>query len=290
MSRRDSVRALALAGGAGVLVAAVVLARGAFRRAGTAAAPSATPLRPSLPPDPKACAALQDRYDAAWEKANRCASDAECMATPRGGAFLALDGCARFGPRSALPEADALAAEWLEAGCADDFDACAGTPASVCRAGKCEERAPPPLPATWRRVDVARAFTLFLPPDLVETKVYPEDSVVRLWRSDRMRVSLDYGYYSNKLDEHPPEGVVSPRKETTIGGQRAFIRTVATFPDASKPRTSVAVHVPHVPRSARATYSEGAALTLFATCDGPPPCADGESLIRSIRFFGSGLR
>ncbi len=253
--------------------------------------PEAPPSPPPVPLSSSECAALASRYAAAWQDQNHCASDADCVATPRPGVLVGLDRCARYGPRSADPgPANAVAAAWLAGDCANDFDACVRVPEPACHAGRCADRPPPPLPASWERTEVERTFALFLPPDLVERKVLGEDSLIRAWGGDRMAVSLDYGSYSNELD-HVPEGAsLVSMEETTVGGMPAKIRI--TKLDAAKTRgrkeaeTHVDIHFPLF-RGAPRSYHGGGLLTVFVTCRGAPPCPDGERVARSIEFYSA---
>jgi hypothetical protein len=288
VNRRASLLALALAAGALALAVVVLLARRGFREAARAAAPP--PARP-VPPEPGVCKAFEGRYDEAWGAQNHCERDDDCLAERRGELFTGLDRGARYRPRAADTRgADALAAEWLAAGCAREYALAEPAPVAVCREGRCDQRPPANLPASWRRVDVGHAFDLYLPPELVEAKVHPEDSYVRVWRSERLGVSLDYGYYSNQLDDPPdPQHKVGAREQTTIGGQPAFLRVTEIPPRpgrAAQPWTSLGVHFAHVPPSPRSYYSEQAGLSVFVSCAGKPPCPEGELILRSIVFQG----
>lgn len=279
MRRRDAKLPLLLAAGLLALGVVVLLARRAFRQAAQAAAPA-----PKLePPDAEKCANLAKQYASAWEARNRCERDDDCVASPRGELFTALDGCARFGPRKGdLKFADALAAQWLSAGCADAYEICDEKAEAVCRAGRCNERPPPPLPASWNRIDVERDFHFFLPPELKEIPIQAEEGHIYVWRGERMGVSLDYSGWGSQLDEPevpPPLRVVS-REKITVSGEPAVLRVIEGMPVKTlrgpiEPWTSVGLHIPHVRHSN---------LTLSVRCKGSPPCPDGDLVVHSLKL------
>ncbi|MFT3765685.1 MAG: hypothetical protein QM820_09240 [Minicystis sp.] len=284
MVRRDTAVGLALAAGALALGVVVLSARRAFREAARAAAPSPRP----DPPTPEQCAAIETRYREAWQALNHCERDEDCLAVRRGELFTGLDECARFGPRAADTRgADAVAAAWITTGCAAEYALCERVPEAVCRAGRCAERPPAPLPSTWIRVDVARAFHFFLPPDLIEIPIQPEEGIARLWKNDHMRVSFDFSDYTNTLDdprEVLPEGLrIVAREKTTVSGQPALLRVMEVaagrMRGTKEPWASIAIHIPSVPRQGG---SEGTPLSLYVQCKGPPPCAEGDRIVRSI--------
>lgn len=285
MRRRDAERGLLLAAGLLALGVVVLLARRAFREAAKAAAPA-----PKLePPDAEKCASLVKQYASAWEALNRCERDEDCAASPRGELFTALDGCARFGPRRGDPKfADALAARWLSAGCADAYEICDEKAESVCRAGRCAQRPPAPLPASWNRIDVERDFYFFLPPDLKEVPIQAEEGHIYVWRGERMGVSLDYSGWGSQLDEPIPEPLrMVSREKITISGEPAVLRVIEGMPVKTlrgpvEPWTSVGLHIPHVRNSN---------LTLSVRCKEKPPCADAELVVRSLRLrYGAPAR
>jgi hypothetical protein len=167
----------------------------------------------------QACEQLAQQYRSERDRARFCRADADCTAEVRGGFWLELDGCWRFVNQKTLSlvRADRAAEAWLAGKCARDYEDCDEAPPVQCRDGLCAELPPEPVPPSWNRRDVAYAFSLFLPPDLVRRHVQPEDSLVRVWRNDRMSVSIDYGQYSNSLDEMPN------RRPIRIDGRAAFI-------------------------------------------------------------------
>lgn len=55
------------------------------------------------------------------------------------------------------------------------------------------------IPGGWRKVDVQGKFSFLIPPDMNSEPVQPEDSYVEVYRSASMRVSFDYGRYSDPL-------------------------------------------------------------------------------------------
>jgi hypothetical protein len=171
-----------------------------------------------------------------------CASDDDCTGEIRGELWTDLDGRFRFRNRHAPTDrADGVAMAWLGGGCASGYDLLSVSPLAMCRAGRCVERPPAPVPEDWVRVDMAGVYTFFAPPQIDLTmRRNCTGGLGSTYRSEGLTIHVDYDN-----DLHPPAGA----RETTIGQERALFalregvqdetavidgqhEAVAFFPDA----------------------------------------------------------
>ena len=280
--------ALFLALGAPLVVAAVVLSHNAFR---ATAPPAPSAARTRVGPDKARCVELAQRYAETWDRENRCSPEIECAAEKRGGAFYGLDGCARFGPRGVRTgEADAVAETWMKAGCAQDYEVCSGEPRAQCRAGRCIELPPPPVPIDWVRTEVPGVLSFFRPSSLVPRTVHPEDSIARVFEGERLYLTLDYGAYSWAPDKDAgdPYDRVLEETEEIIAGQRARLlwdehRNV-NRPDMSLSISRI-LHFAELPQNPRfLLMADRPRLTLIAECQRREDCKDADVIFRSLEL------
>ncbi|MBW2458914.1 MAG: hypothetical protein JRI68_30730 [Deltaproteobacteria bacterium] len=285
--RRRSV-ALVAAGVAllalGLVAAAMITSRTAD---GTAPATSAAPSG-VMRLKREACDELAEQYRNERDQARQCSSDERCKAEPRGGYWLALDGCFRFvNPDSpSLGRANRVAALWLDGMCASDYEACVDPLPAMCRDGRCVERPPHPVPPTWNRHTVGYVVSFFLPPDLERRQVQPEDSLVRVWRSDRLEVVIDYGQWSNSLEDEPNRRVIE------VDGRRGIMASSdEPFTDEMlrKRDPFVAVYVPEAPPCSLVRCgliaTDKPKMSLRIDCTEPRDCDDARLILRSITFW-----
>jgi hypothetical protein len=214
---------------------------------------------------------------------------------------MQLDGCARYGPREASsPAVDAVASEWLARGCAFDYEDCHRTGEGQCLNGRCAERPPPTLPRSWTRVDVARIFTFFGPPDLAAVEVEGEDSLVRAWSTPRMDLYLDYGPYGGQAPQVMDDGtVVDWPGRRVVGVERLAIdgydatelgfqeRRTAGAPRKRRVGFGYALWFGHAPcsRALLCAAKGETVLHLEAACEAREDCADARAIFRSIEFW-----
>jgi hypothetical protein len=290
--RGDAVLALAFAAGALALAATVVLAQRAFREAGRAAASSP----PIEPPTPQLCTEVAKRYHEAWEARNRCATDADCVATPRGELFTGLDRCARVGPRAPdTAAADEAGAVWLAAGCASTYEICDHVPEAQCLDGVCAEVPPASFPRSWRRIGVGRgsytakgtlygedpsepSFDVFVPPGLVhEPMGDPEGGISDMWRGEHFILLVSYDFWAP--DAGRPADALSS-EAMTLGGHAATL-FVTPYRGRDQKLSWTAVQL---------VFARGGTwpgeLAIRALCKSAPPCPEGELVLRSIVFRG----
>ncbi|HEX7600790.1 MAG TPA: hypothetical protein VF316_04255 [Polyangiaceae bacterium] len=276
---------------AGVLVGvglAVVVAR---RTHSDAPAPPTTPS--ALVDTREHCDAIASRYRRALLAQQACQFDEDCEAESRGRFYSGLDRCARFRRKDATPEslaeADSIASAWLDRGCSSLFLTCRQERAQ-CKHGTCAELPPEPLPRTHRRVWCGNAFSFFVPPEVIEEKAEGDDSIVGAFAGPKMRLSYDFGRYSNSLasesvDGRAPVDEILSRKEVTLSGTPGVLVTMRVL-SPQRARFLSGVHFPKVAVSEpyMSLGREDARLTMMATCDALADCAPAEGIFRSIEF------
>jgi hypothetical protein len=268
----------------------------AFHRRTPPTTTPAPPAKPSAVVDTRGhCDTIAARYRRALRPFQACNADDDCLAEPRAKFFSGLDRCARFRRKDATPETladvDALEKAWLGRGCSSLYLTCREERAQ-CKQGICAELPPEPLPRTYRRVWSGNAFSFFVPPDLAEDNVEGEDSVVGAFTGPKMRLSYDYGRYSNPLESEnddggPPMDRILSRKEVTLSGRPAVLVTMEELLMQPTPYFLSGVHFPKVPVAFPSLSLGGgdeAKLTMTATCDAPADCASAEGIFRSIEF------
>lgn len=287
--RRTAVVAAAI-GAAGAVGLLMLILAGATIHIPPSAVEQAT-ARPRGPVDEVLCAATSTRYHRELESANHCSSDDACRGEARGAFFTDLDECSRFLPATApVKDLDALAEQWLAAGCAHDYLTCTGEPRARCVAGRCVERAPPGIPEEWVRITVRRTFTFFVPPELHGTMGHGDDSYGGRWESPKMTLVFDLGEWANHLDLDDGPDVPDHQRTrmTVIGGAEAKLVTARTREALRDGGVQVhhvsGVYFPKVPLRMPSLIA-GTSLNLFAWCDAVEGCADAETIFRSIEFY-----
>jgi len=119
----------------------------------------------------------------------------------------------------------------------------------------------------WNRID-ATYFTFDIPADMVKTRVAGIDSLVGEYKNSQIRLSFDYGSYSDplKYDKRLPQYQSS---EMQVDGRKA---RMVTFRQSEAWLT--AIHFPN----AGQTSGEPAKLTIHAACE----TAEGLQVARAI--------
>lgn len=132
----------------------------------------------------------------------------------------------------------------------------------------CHQPNGPAAPNDWKTVDAGK-LSFEAPPDIVEQEVQGIDSYVRAYASPTMRVSFDYGSYSDPLTQQ------RDTREYWIHGRLARVfseTTVSDAPTGTFPNLACA----HFPR-----FDGEAKLTLCASSAGS--ASDPLTVIESIR-------
>jgi hypothetical protein len=126
----------------------------------------------------------------------------------------------------------------------------------------------------WVQHDVAEHFSFGAPPNLGVEQVRGVDSAVGAFASDAMKLSYDFGWYSNPLPDEGQEGFTAETVE--IDGHAARLVQYRHAPvDPARPNV-VAVHFPDL--------GEGNRLTVVALCADDETIAVAQEIMRSIRF------
>lgn len=133
----------------------------------------------------------------------------------------------------------------------------------VCGCGSARDQG---VPQDWQVIEVAGAFTFAVPPGVRESDEQGIDSVVGIWRDERIEIVYDYGWYSSPLTEFDAQ--VTQAHDGLLDGRTArFIETPQL----------IAVHVPVVSGQSRFTlvvrFAEAADRDL------------GKAVIASVRFL-----
>lgn len=255
---------------------------------------------------PGTCAALEREYRERVHDLAACSVDQDCTIEARGGVWFGLDGCYR--PRASkavMAEADAMAERWLALGCAQDFEICLPAGDVACRWNHCAELPPQHVPGDWKRVDMGRAVTFYVPPEMVEQPARGEDSVVRALASPQVAVMADLGAWSNplKFDRHPtpesdnPEWALMNEQEIVAGGTRA-VRVAARNLWASWCadggtgcvsgwRFTISMHVPEIPYRGQPNLAllDHPKLTIVVSCQVFADCLVADRIFASVTFW-----
>jgi hypothetical protein len=251
------------------------------------------------------CDDLAKRYRLAWwSDSTGCAEDSDCVAEPRGGVHIALDGCARFGNRSlGHGDADDLAAQWRTEACAwpPELAADAGrrtvhasarqapdcaAARAQCREQRCVEVPPSPVPKTWQRLSLPGIVSVFAPPDCRETPIRSINATVRVFDGEHrmLRFVADVrGSTPELLASAPDASDAGVTTRERLDGHWARVTHVVN---------AAPLHPRGVWRVAFEEHWELPAqglsnVALQVTCDDDDACTDVPTIVHTIRFMAS---
>ena len=136
---------------------------------------------------------------------------------------------------------------------------------------------PPTLKPGWKPIDAGGRFSFHLPEDMQPQNVHGIDSYVGEYRNKNLRVTFDYGLYSNSLDtlSSQPEYKEFNR---VIGGRKAKIVYYRATDAAAEYKYYAAVYFPAAP-SHRASN-----LNLSAEFNDKHEWETAQTIFESIRF------
>ena len=147
--------------------------------------------------------------------------------------------------------------------------------------GGCEvaSRAEDPAsdPPGWTRAEIAGELSLALPPRLELVPGKSADSIVRTYRSDSLRLVIDYGRYSNSLTDI--EGEDLERRSVEVDGRAALLVTYREPDGQSDLPYVAALHVPDVGKDGRVVR-----LTLIGWSASERIRAQAVKILRSVEF------
>lgn len=253
--------------------------------------PAPEPPAPIVKLTVQACTALAKAYAGHASNAARCEADAECKSEQRQSTWFGLDHCFRFvSSKQDIRPADTIAQQWLDGGCASEFEICEPPPPAQCLNNRCVELPPEPIPPDWYRAPMlGHSVWLYLPPDVVDENAEGTDSYVHAWKGDTFSLNLDYGRHSARVEPPAPDdpnrdnieileidldGVKAKlKRETQIEGTDPVV-VMLDFPD---PPTCASVECLNL-------VHDDATLTLYAWCKNEAACRIAEQAMRSTRF------
>jgi len=140
-----------------------------------------------------------------------------------------------------------------------------------------QQPGPPTLKPGWKPIDAGGRFSFHLPEDMQPQNVHGIDSYVGEYRNKNLRVTFDYGLYSNSLDAlaSQPEYKEFNR---VIGGRKAKIVYYRATDAAAEYKYYAAVYFPAAP-SNRASN-----LNLSAEFNDKNEWETAQTIFESIRF------
>lgn len=137
------------------------------------------------------------------------------------------------------------------------------------------------VPEDWKKIDAEGHFTFFLPPGMEKGADRGRDSYVEVYRSADMRVSFDYGQWSNTLKDFA-EKPEYQEVRTKIAGKRA---KVVTFYDPESSYEYKYVAAAHFPDVRKIPFPIGwGKLTFWANGKGIAEQEIAKQIFHSISF------
>ena len=114
---------------------------------------------------------------------------------------------------------------------------------------KGSETRPAEIARGWKRIDAGAAFSFWIPPEMEQQRATGIDSLVGEYRSTTMRITFDYGRYSNPLANY----FSNPGCEdetTSISGKDGRIVECKRAKSDSDPSYLTAIHFSNVHEAA----------------------------------------
>jgi len=134
----------------------------------------------------------------------------------------------------------------------------------------------PKTSENWAKVEVSKFFSFSIPPELKEIKVKGKDSMVGRFESKTVRLSYDYGWYSDSL-KHYTEREGYRATEAMVDGKKAKIVTFQQKTEDAALGHIAAIHFPKLPN----TQSR---LTIFARCAGEKELDLAKKIFGTVKF------
>lgn len=140
-----------------------------------------------------------------------------------------------------------------------------------------DDNAPPVDPSDWKREAIAGEFSVLLPPRLEPVVGKSADSVVRKFRSDSLRLTIDFGWYADPLEEI--DGTDVERHTVDVDGRPALLVTYRDVAGQPALPYVTALHVPDVGKEGGRVR-----LTLVAWSASEQARAEASRILNSIQF------
>lgn len=138
------------------------------------------------------------------------------------------------------------------------------------------------VPAGWQKIDAKGHFTFYVPPGMKAGDVRGIDSYVGAYRNAEMRVSFDYGWYSDPLNSYS-KGPEYKESFVELSGRKAKLVTFIQPEVADGFRHMAAVHFEDVGVAKREGFGE-TKLTMRIICKHPDALETAKRVLRSIAF------
>jgi hypothetical protein len=133
----------------------------------------------------------------------------------------------------------------------------------------------PAVPNDWEVRDGAK-FTFRAPADLKEDKVRGIDSLVGQWSSPSIKITSDYGWFSDPLDHnYRPKYTRTP---VVVGGKKAFLVTYEVPEKLKTPPFAIGVYFPDPTGDGRTR------LSVYAQCKDAAAQETAKKILETIQF------
>lgn len=109
----------------------------------------------------------------------------------------------------------------------------AGCKSSVQPAAKDADSRPADIGRGWKRIDAGEAFLFWVPGEMEQQRATGIDSLVGDYRSTRMRITFDYGRYSNPLTNYSSNPGCDEETKSISGKDARIVECKKAKPDSS---------------------------------------------------------
>lgn len=132
-------------------------------------------------------------------------------------------------------------------------------------------------PSDWKREEISGEFSVLLPVGLEPMEGKSADSIVRRFRSDSLRLTIDWGRYSDPLVD--VDGTDLERHTVDVDGRLGLLVTYRDAAAQSALSYVTALHVPDVGKKGSKVR-----LTLIAWSASEKVQAEALHILHSIQF------
>jgi hypothetical protein len=135
------------------------------------------------------------------------------------------------------------------------------------------------IPEDWIKVEVAKKFIFWLPPNLIIGHDRGIDSFVQQWKGNNIRIELDYGRFSDPLTLYSRKRSYNAVVDR-VGG---YVATVVSFQEDDG-WNFVGIHFPDLGKD---TFGQAVKMTLIMRTDPRIGKQIPLKIIESIEFSPS---
>jgi hypothetical protein len=133
----------------------------------------------------------------------------------------------------------------------------------------------------WKRIDAGAAFSFLVPEDMQQQRATGIDSIVGEYRSASIRVTFDYGRYSNPLTNYSSKPGCDDESES-VSGKDATIVECRQGKSDSAYKYFAAIHFPDVHKAGEG--GENIKLTMEAEFNLESDRETARKILESIEF------